>query len=143
MNIQICKNGNDIEGPLKSFVSTWKYWSYADLKTAMQTKTYTLYFTGDKDVQGALLTQTNVDSVDVIYIYTNPTHRRQGLALSLLKECERILREEGHIEKMFLEVRTDNVPAQKVYEVFGMKVINRRSKYYKDGCDALIYCKEF
>jgi ribosomal protein S18 acetylase RimI-like enzyme len=76
-----------------------------------------------------------------MFLYTDAAYRRQGIALCLLQECEQQLRDKG-VEKIFLEVRSDNMAAQKLYESFDMKVLNRRVKYYEDGCDALIYVKD-
>jgi ribosomal-protein-alanine N-acetyltransferase len=42
---------------------------------------------------------------------------------------------------VFLEVRISNQAAQKLYEKFGFSVLNKRTRYYPDGEDALILHK--
>ena len=43
------------------------------------------------------------------------------------------------VETIFLEVRSNNMPAKKLYEKNGFIKISERQKYYSDGADADIY----
>lgn len=145
MNIQIhtCTHSRDLSENFKSFLKTWGYWPYEELRKSMETGHYRLFIVeSDEETLAALLVFSSPDAVDVIYIFSSPDYRRHKLASKLLKECERFFKEEGRVEKIFLEVRKDNTPAQKLYESFGMTLIDIRKKYYKDGCDALIYSKK-
>ena len=66
------------------------------------------------------------------------SHRRQGYATSLLN---RIMQEArlSRVDRYYLEVRSDNIPAKNLYEKIGFKKSNTREKYYADGMDADIY----
>ena len=57
----------------------------------------------------------------------------QGLEKALL---------EKNIEKIFLEVRLSNLPAQNLYIKNGFNRINVRKSYYSDGEDAVVMAKE-
>jgi len=145
MNIQFqtCAHPKDLSHECEVFVKEWGYWSWEELNNALKTGNYILYCAQlEKQIVAALLVMVAVDIMDVIYIYTHPSHRGKKLALMLLQECERKCKESGVVKRVFLEVRKDNIAAQKLYDAFGMKEINVRTKYYNDGCDALIYSKE-
>ena len=145
MNIlfHTCAHPKDLTKDLEFFVKTWAYCSLEELNNALKTGNYALHYAEvEKQILAGLLVMRVNDSVDVIYIYTKPAYRGRKLGLNLLKECEATLKKIGIVKKIFLEVRKDNIAAQKLYEAFAMKLISERAKYYKDGCDALIYCKE-
>ena len=123
-------------------VEAWDYWPLKEFKDALATGNYTLFARiCDGVCSGVLLVVNLGDAADVVYIYTEPRFRRQGLALQLLRECERTLKSDGLVQKLFLEVRPDNGGAQKLYESFQMQLIGTRKNYYKDGSDALVYRK--
>jgi ribosomal-protein-alanine N-acetyltransferase len=70
-----------------------------------------------------------------------PEERRRGVARALVAEgLERLARE--RIQVCFLEVRTDNEPAVKLYESLGFARIGQRRAYYRDGADALVFALE-
>ena len=54
---------------------------------------------------------------------TRPSHKRQGLASALILESARSLREAGH-EKLLLFVTEENLPARKLYEKLGFRVVS-------------------
>lgn len=87
-----------------------------------------------------------IDECHITNIAISPNHRRKGIAsklvTTLLNNCN------GHgISYVLLEVRTTNIPAQKLYEKFGFHVDGTRKGYYKnpDGTydDAILMTKEF
>ena len=45
------------------------------------------------------------------------------------------------VKKLFLEVASNNIPAQKLYESMGFKTVGLRPKYY-DGVDAILMSKD-
>lgn len=87
-----------------------------------------------------------IDECHITNIAILPSHRRKGIASKLVKELMNYCNENG-ISYMLLEVRTNNVPAQKLYEKFGFKSDGIRKGYYKnpDGTydDAMLMTKEF
>jgi ribosomal-protein-alanine N-acetyltransferase len=68
-------------------------------------------------------------------IGVDPQYQGRGIGRALL--CDLL----GHADKVnapvFLEVRTDNVPAIKLYEAHGFEQIGLRRRYYQpSGADA-------
>ena len=57
--------------------------------------------------------------------------RRMGVASRLLEALINALKQEG-AESVFLEVRTSNEAAQKLYEKFGFAVCGKRRDFYKN-----------
>jgi ribosomal-protein-alanine N-acetyltransferase len=74
----------------------------------------------------------------IINMAVSPECRRRGIGKELM---EYVLNQgsKDQIKVFYLEVRASNLPAQKLYEGFGFKVVGRRKKYYQDNQeDALL-----
>ena len=82
-----------------------------------------------------------LDSADIISIVVHKDYTKKGIATLLLQEIFAFAKE-NNIQKITLEVRSSNLPAQKLYEKHGFKQIAIRKKYYDNTEDALIYEKE-
>ena len=82
-----------------------------------------------------------IDSADIISIVVHKNYTKKGIATLLLQEIFAFAKE-NNIQKIMLEVRSSNLPAQKLYEKHGFKQIAIRKKYYDNTEDALIYEKE-
>ena len=66
-------------------------------------------------------------------IGVDPTYQGQGIGRRLVSE----LLERASDSVVYLEVRTDNVPAIKLYESFGFVNVGLRRRYYRaSGADA-------
>jgi len=63
-----------------------------------------------------------------------PEYRRQGIARTLLLECEKRL----NASRLRLCVRLDNAGAIRLYEQEGYQNVGTWTKYYNDGGDALV-----
>ncbi|MDE6967617.1 MAG: ribosomal protein S18-alanine N-acetyltransferase [Clostridia bacterium] len=77
-------------------------------------------------------------SGDITNIAVLPEVRGNGYGKKLVENLIEIARK-NNIDTIFLEVRQSNRLAIKLYEKCGFKLISKRTKYYKDGEDALIY----
>ena len=77
------------------------------------------------------------DEAELYRIAVLPDSRRKGtggrLLADFIAECEK----RGAV-KIFLEVRSKNVPVRKLYERYGFEEISVRKNYYGDD-DAVIY----
>jgi [ribosomal protein S18]-alanine N-acetyltransferase len=73
-------------------------------------------------------------------IATLPAARGKGVARALLRASERSARRRG-CSAMRLEVRTDNAPAIRLYELEGYAPFGRYDSYYEDGAPALRFAK--
>ena len=82
-----------------------------------------------------------LDSADIISIVVHKDYTKKGIATLLLQEIFTFAKE-NNIQKIMLEVRSSNLPAQKLYEKLGFKQITIRKNYYDNTEDALIYEKE-
>ena len=80
------------------------------------------------------------DEAEIITIGVNPDFRRSGIASAMIGIIEKNLMYQ-HVKKIFLEVASNNIPAQKLYENCGFKTVGLRPKYY-DGVDAILMAKE-
>lgn len=128
---------------LEQFIRAWDYWTFEELGEALDTGHYTLFYARtEQAILGVLLVFESLDYCDVIYLFISYKFRRNKVAFHLLKALEKHLRNKGSIHTLFLEVKEQNNPAQRLYESFGMSHIGSRRGYYKDGSNALIYRKE-
>ena len=81
------------------------------------------------DEKGFILCSHVLDEMEIMTICTHPDYRRQGVARNLLNamiDYARLVK----ATKIFLEVRSDNIPAQKLYERIGFTVSGLRKGYY-------------
>lgn len=83
----------------------------------------------------------SVDTADIEGVCTDKAYRRKGFAFGLIKEVEKFLINKN-IKKLFLEVREQNSMAIALYIKSGFKQISKRQKYYSDGENAIVFCKE-
>ncbi len=83
-----------------------------------------------------------VDEAHVTTFATRRSWRRQGIGERLLLALLDLARTRGAHEAT-LEVRPSNVPARRLYEKYGFKVVGVRPRYYSDDNeDALIMTTE-
>ena len=86
-----------------------------------------------------------IDECHITNIAVHPNYRRNGVASKLVKELLKYCDEHG-IFYILLEVRTNNVVAQSLYQKFGFELDGIRKNYYKntDGTydDAILMTKE-
>src|SRR4030067_1421735 len=79
-----------------------------------------------------------VDEAHIATLAVEPEYRRQGIGRNLLATA---LREAAHIgmREATLEVRANNLAAQRLYQKFMFEIVGFRPHYYRDNSeDALI-----
>jgi len=78
-----------------------------------------------------------LDEAQINFFVVNQKYREKGygsyLMSYLIKECEK-----SKINKIFLEVSSTNITAEKFYSRFDFSTVGIRRNYYKDGSDALL-----
>ena len=78
-----------------------------------------------------------LDEAQINFFVVNQKYREKGygsyLMSYLIKECEK-----SNINKIFLEVSSTNITAEKFYSRFDFFTVGIRRNYYKDGSDALM-----
>lgn len=87
-----------------------------------------------------ILCRLAAGEAEVLTLASLPSHRRQGLASTLLLAAEILLSAQG-ANRLFLEVAEDNFPARSLYARAGFNAVGRRKAYYARGrerVDALV-----
>ena len=83
-----------------------------------------------------------VDIVHITNIVTAKSYRNEGLGSIMLNKLIEIAKLETDIDSITLEVNSNNIPAQKLYEKYGFKTVGLRKKYYNNKDNAIIMTKE-
>lgn len=81
------------------------------------------------------------DEFHIINLAVATCYRRQGIGSLILNHLLEIVKKKN-CKRVILEVRSTNIPAQKLYSKFGFEIIGKRKNYYSDGEDALILEKK-
>ena len=78
-----------------------------------------------------------LDEAQINFFVVNQKYREKGygsyLMSYLIKQCEK-----SNINKIYLEVSSTNITAEKFYSRFDFFTVGIRRNYYKDGSDALL-----
>lgn len=77
----------------------------------------------------------------IVSVAVRSRFRRKGIATYMIIALLETLKFAYSAEEAFLEVRTSNEPAIKLYEKLGFITIKKLSQYYLDGEDALLMAK--
>ncbi len=83
----------------------------------------------------------SLDTCDIEDVLVGVDFRRQAFAKKLINYAIEYIKTQNK-QKVFLEVRENNIPAIKLYENLGFNKISMRKNYYSDGENALVYLKE-
>lgn len=105
-----------------SFDEPWTEHAFAELLRLPTT-------VGWCDEKGFILCSHVLDEMEIMTICTHPDFRRQGVAENLLMTMMDYA-QLAKVSKIFLEVRSDNIPAQKLYEKMGFVENGIRKGYY-------------
>ena len=84
----------------------------------------------------------SVDDVHITNIVTSKSFRNQHIGSMMLSNLIELAKNEINITSITLEVNSNNIPAQRLYEKFGFKVVGLRKKYYNNIDNAIIYTKD-
>lgn len=83
----------------------------------------------------AMMGPTEDPEFEIHTIGVDPGYHRRGLGRVLMEQMMHVA--DSHDGPIFLEVRTDNDPAIRMYEAFGFHVLATRKNYYRpSGADA-------
>lgn len=81
------------------------------------------------DENGFILCSHILDEMEIMTLCTHPNQRRQGYGQLLLNQLFEYATTH-QVKNIFLEVRADNIPAQKLYEKMRFHTIGIRKGYY-------------
>jgi ribosomal-protein-alanine N-acetyltransferase len=111
-----------------------------ELNDQPRTRHYVVACVGDTIVgYGGLAAAA--DQADIQTIAVLAEHRRSGIGAALMDALLAEAARRG-TEAVFLEVRSDNEPAQAMYDRFGFERLGVRHRYYEDGTDAITMVKK-
>jgi len=112
------------------------HWSRDIFYTELDKKnSYNIVAVKDKTIAGFLISSYLFDEAELLSVAVAKNHRRKGIARKLMENFIHNSKLNG-IEKIFLEVKTQNFKAKLLYTSFGFEKISVRKKYYSDGSDA-------
>jgi ribosomal-protein-alanine N-acetyltransferase len=74
---------------------------------------------------------------EIYRVAVAPHKRQRGIGYRLLDYAVKTSKGQG-LERLFLEVRSRNIPAIRLYTAYGFKEIGVRKRYYKDPEDDAI-----
>ena len=96
------------------------------------------------DVHAYCLSYITPDSADIIAIGTHGNCQRSGFGQAVMRHMIEVT-EQRHVERILLEVASDNCAARQLYHSFGFVEVGCRKNYYQRGkvrCDALIMVRQ-
>jgi ribosomal-protein-alanine N-acetyltransferase len=97
-----------------------------------------LYRQNDRRIVGMIVVWLILDEAHIATIAVHPEHRGRGIAQGLLVTALKRAIRKGS-QKATLEVRANNIAAQRLYSRFRFEVVGGRPRYYRDNSeDALI-----
>lgn len=91
---------------------------------------------GSGVIHAFVIYQDTGEALDISVLATDPSVQKQGRMKELLKT---LLDSKEGDRKVWLEVHEQNLAARNLYEKLGFTVQGRRTKYYRDGSDAILY----
>lgn len=96
----------------------------------------------DQQIAGYLCSWLICGELQIQNLATSPRYRRRGIGQALLTCVIERSQQQGLLAA-WLEVRENNLAAISLYLACGFKLQGRRRKYYQDGEDALLLCRDF
>ena len=116
-------------------ISLWSKKQWANELKKDDVKVFGLFL--EEALIGICVFHVVLDEAQINFFVVNQKYRKKGygsyLMSYLIKECEK-----SKIKKIFLEVSSNNITAEKFYSGFDFFNVGVRRNYYKDGSDALL-----
>lgn len=113
-------------------------WSYRDIVDLISTEGAMCFAAVDNGRVAAYVLGRLIPPEGEVYrVAVREELRRRGIAYRLFDYAMKISRGSG-LECAFLEVRSQNTPAIKLYTAYGFAEVGRRKKYYRDPEDDAI-----
>lgn len=147
MQLVICQmEENDLEQVIRiekeSFLCPW---SISSFQSEMHMNKYTYYVVAKNKTDNLVVGYTGTwiifEEAHITNMAVHPDFRQKGIAASLLEHLLSKFRN-ARVTYIFLEVRSSNYSAQKLYEKYSFAIAGKRKRYYDDE-DAIIMVKHF
>ncbi|WP_321393321.1 ribosomal protein S18-alanine N-acetyltransferase [Emcibacter sp.] len=85
---------------------------------------------------GFVLVRQVADEAEILTITIVPEFRQQGLASEMMAHVREFLGNQFSVNRLFLEVRADNVAARALYDSQGFQEVGRRKNYYSGEAES-------
>ncbi len=118
------------------FKDPWSWRSISDLITSEGAMCFTAQDEGGR-VVAYVIGRLIPPEGEIYRVAVAPEYRRRGVAYRLLDYAVKTSRGRG-LENIFLEVRSENVAAIKLYSAYGFTEVGRRRGYYRNPPDDAI-----
>jgi len=116
--------------------------SFNNFAKAINNKNYLVFLLReDSKIIGYVYYSLVLDEAEIYQIGIIKSEQNKKLGEFLLSNSLAILAKKG-IKKVFLDVRSNNIYAIKLYTKEGFKYLYTRKNYYENSVDALVYEKE-
>ncbi len=83
----------------------------------------------DGTIVGYICSEYVADECHILNLAVHPDHRNQGIANALVEHILEELKLKA-CRFLYLEVRSSNYAARKLYQSFGFKIVGTRKNYY-------------
>lgn len=117
------------------------FWNYNLFKSELENKN-SMYIVAklNNQIVGFAGIWLSVDDIHITNIVVKKNCRNQKIGSLMLNNLIKLC--ENRTQKSItLEVNSNNIPAQKLYQKFGFKNVGIRKKYYNNTEDAIIMTK--
>lgn len=118
------------------FPDPWNEKDIASVISGYGAMCYTAYG-DDGELYAYVLGRVIAPEGEIYRVATAPHMRGRGIAFRLMTYAIKTEKGKG-LETLFLEVRSKNLPAMKLYSALSFKQISIRKNYYKDPPDDAI-----
>lgn len=110
-------------------------WSYRDVQDLICTEGSMCFTAIDGgEVIAYVIGRLIAPEGEIYRVAVKPEKRQRGIGYRLLDYAVKTSKGHG-LERLFLEVRSRNLPAVKLYTAYGFKQIGLRKNYYKNPTD--------
>ena len=82
-----------------------------------------------------------LDELQITTIAVHPRQQKKGLGKIILSTLIKKAKISG-AKRVLLEVKESNESAKNLYKKCGFEITGSRKKYYRDGSDAILFCKD-
>lgn len=117
------------------------FWNYNIFKSELENKN-SKYIVAklNSEIVGFGGIWFSVDDIHITNIVVKKSYRNKKIGTLILNALVKMCKNQTQ-KCITLEVNSNNIPAQKLYENFGFKTVGIRKKYYNNTDDAIIMTK--
>jgi ribosomal-protein-alanine N-acetyltransferase len=116
-----------------SFHRGWGKGEFEDMLAASSVLAHRLL--SGRQVVGFIISRIAADEAEILSVAIASNQRGRGLSRNLVGQHLGYLLGHG-VQRVFLEVEENNMPAVKLYQRAGFRVVGKREQYYSDASGA-------